>query len=186
MKKNKIKYINSYINEISNKILENENQKEKIFEIFSILKKLNKNNTVHVFGNGGSSSIASHFSMDLTNNSSLKCINHSDPSMITCYSNDFGYENWMKRALEKFGKKGDLLFLISSSGESQNIINSLKIAKKLKFKKIIGFSGFYKNNRLSKQADISFWINSKNYNMIENIHQIYLLLLVDLFKDINK
>ena len=47
--------------------------------------------------------------MDLTNNSSLKCINHSDPSMITCYSNDFGYENWMKRALENL-EKGDLLF----------------------------------------------------------------------------
>ncbi len=186
MKKNKINYIKSYISKISNKILENENQKEKIFEIFSVLKKLDKNNVVHVFGNGGSSSIASHFSMDLTNNSSLKCINHSDPSMITCFSNDYGYENWMKRALEKFGKKNDILFLISSSGESQNIINALKTAKKLKFKKIIGFSGFHKNNRLSKQADISFWLNLKNYNMIENIHQIYLLLLVDLFKDFKK
>ena len=83
-------------------------------------------------------------------------------------------------------KKNDILFLISSSGESQNIINAIKTAKKLKFKKIIGFSGFHKNNRLSKQADISFWLNLKNYNMIENIHQIYLLLLVDLFKDFKK
>ena len=179
----KNKFIKSYIDKISNKIAENSSQNKKIFEIYSVLKKLKNNNKIHVFGNGGSSAISSHFSMDLTNNSNLNCLNHSDQSLITCYSNDFGYENWMSRALEKFGTKGDVLFLISASGESKNIINALKIAKKKKFSKIIGFSGFKKNNTLSKLSDISFWVDLDDFNMIENIHQIYLLLLVDMFKE---
>ena len=186
MKQSKIKFINSYIDNLSSKIKEGGLQIPKILEIYDILSKLNKKNNIHIFGNGGSSAIASHFSMDLTNNSNLRCLNHSDQSMITCYSNDFGYENWMKRVLEKYGKKNDLLFLISSSGESKNIINAAKTAKKMKFNNIIGFSGFKKNNSLNRHSDISFWVNSKNYNILENLHQIYLLLLVDMFRYFKK
>ena len=184
--KQKASFINSYMDEMSNVILKSNLQKNKIIKIFDILSNLKKNNCVHIFGNGGSSSIASHFSMDLTNNSELKCFNHNDQSMITCYANDFGYENWMKRVLEKYGKKNDLLFLISSSGESKNIINAAKTAKKMKFNNIIGFSGFKKHNSLNRHSDISFWVDSKNYNILENLHQIYLLLLVDMFRYFKK
>ena len=60
-----------------------------------ILKKFRKKNRVHIFGNGGSATIASHFSMDLSNNSKIKCLNYNDPAIISCYANDFKFENWI-------------------------------------------------------------------------------------------
>ena len=54
--------------------------------------------------------------MDLTNNSKIVCLNYNDPALITCYSNDFGYKNWIARVINKYGNKNDILILISSSG----------------------------------------------------------------------
>ena len=58
--------------------------------------------------------------------------------------------------------------------------NGAKEAKKKKIRSIITFTGNEKSNKLSKLGDINFWVNSKAYNHIENIHQILLLSLVDL------
>ena len=151
-----------------------------------ILKKYKKKNHVHIFGNGGSASIASHFSMDLTNNSNIKCSNYNDASLITCYSNDFGYENWISRVINKYGKKGDLLILISSSGKSKNMLNAIKIAKLKKIYKVVTFTGFEKNNPLKVRGDLNFWVDSRKYNFIENIHQFWLLMIVDILKANNK
>ena len=84
----------------------------------------------------------------------------------------------MKEALKTHGNKNDVLFLISSSGMSKNIINCAKQAKKMKIK-IVGMSGFKNNNKLSNIADINFWVNSKSYNQIEMTHHIWLLLICD-------
>ncbi len=180
MKKNL--FISDYIKKFCNIIRLGELQKKKIIQISNLLKKLSNKNTVHIFGNGGSASIASHFSMDLTNNSKIRCLSYNDPAIITCYSNDFKFENWVSRAIAKYGKKNDVLILISSSGKSKNMINGIKSAKRKKFKKIITFTGFEKKNYLSENSDINFWINSKEYNIIENSHQFYLLMIVDLIK----
>ena len=94
--------------------------------------KVKAKNSIHIFGNGGSASIASHFSMDLTNNSNLRCLSYNDPAIITCYANDFKFENWISRVITKYGKSNDILILISSSGTSKNMINGLKLVKKKK------------------------------------------------------
>ena len=80
--------------------------------------------------------------MDLTNNSKIKCLSYNDPSIITCYANDFKFENWISKAIQKYGNKNDLLILISSSGKSKNMLNAVKAAKNKKFYKIITFTGF--------------------------------------------
>jgi len=144
-----------------------------------LLKKKNKKN-VFIVGNGGSASIASHFSVDLTKNAKVKCINFNEANLITCFANDFGYENWLAKALKFYAKKNDGLILISSSGSSQNMINAAKVAKDIGIEPIITFTGNKKNNILSRHADINFWVDSKAYNYIENIHQIWLLSLVDM------
>ena len=177
------KFILNYLKRFQKILNISEEQTQCISNIFKVLKKLKSENSVHIFGNGGSASISSHFSMDLTNNSKIRCYSYNDPSLITCFSNDYKYENWISKVLLKYGKKNDILILVSSSGTSKNVKNGLKIARKLSFKKIISFTGFNKKNYLNKNSDLSFWVDSKEYNIIENTHQFFLLLLVDMVKN---
>ena len=100
--------------------------------------------------------------------------------LLTCFSNDFGYENWVQKAIEFYADKDDILILISSSGNSQNMINAAHHAKKFGIKSIITFTGNKDGNKLQKMGDLNFWVNSSSYNHIENVHQILLLSIVDL------
>ena len=185
-KNQKKQFIESDLDEMLLAVSQCKTQIKKLTEFYDSLTKLNKNNRVHVFGNGGSASIASHFSMDLTNNSKIKCLNYNDASIITCFANDFKFENWIKRAIGKFGEKNDILILISSSGRSKNMINAAITARRKKFFKIITLTGFDVSNPLKKLGDINLHINSKNYNHIENTHQIMLLTMVDMIKKVFK
>ena len=157
-----------------------------IVNIYKSLAKTSKKNKVFVFGNGGSAAVASHFALDLTNNSYIKCLTFSDTSMMTCLSNDYGYENFISKYLDMYGDKGDVLILISSSGNSKNVVNAYKKAHKLKFRDIFTFTGFNKKSSLSRISKNNIWIDSKNYNQVENLHQICLLSIVDLFKKYKK
>ncbi len=86
----------------------------------------------------------------------------------------------MKKAIEYYGEKGDALIVISSSGQSPNVNKAVLAAKNKRFSKIITLTGFKKNNPLRLKGDINFWVDSKVYNYVENIHQIILLSIVDL------
>ena len=145
-----------------------------------IVDNSKKGKKILVFGNGGSAAIASHFTVDLTKNARVRATNYNEADLITCLSNDYGYDQWVSKAIELYMDKGDLVFFISSSGVSKNMINAVKIAKKKKARKIVSFTGFNTNNPLKKKSDLSFWVNSRAYNHVENIHQIWLLSLVDL------
>ena len=100
--------------------------------------------------------------------------------MITCFSNDYGYEKWVEKAIEFYAENNDAIILISSSGKSQNMINACNAAKNKKISKVITFTGHEKNNPLSKLGDLNLWIDSKAYNFIENTHQLWLLTVCDL------
>ena len=78
---------------------------------------------IFIIGNGGSSAISSHVSVDLSKNLNMSAMCFSDADLITCFSNDYGYENWYKEALKRHVKKKDAVILISSSGIS-NKFNS--------------------------------------------------------------
>ena len=147
-----------------------------------LLEVKKKRKKVMIFGNGGSAAIASHFSVDLTKNSNIRCVNFNESSLLTCFSNDYGYENWIKKTLEFHADKGDLIILISSSGESKNMLRACKYAKNQNLFPVITLSGFKKNNSLSKQGHINFWVDSEIYNQVENTHQFLLLSIVDAIK----
>ncbi len=153
---------------------------DKVKNHIKITKKRGKK--VIIFGNGGSAAIANHFSVDLTKISKIRCVNFNESSLLTCFSNDYGYENWVKKTLEFHADAGDLIILISSKGESKNMINACKYLRKKRFFPVITLTGFKKNNSLSKIGHINFWVNSKIYNHVENTHQLLLLSLVDATK----
>ena len=94
---------------------------------------------------------------------------------ISYYGKNFGYEHIYSKQLNIYLKTNDVLFCISSSGNSKNIINALKLAKKKKIKTILlsGFDG----GKASKIADINIHINSKNYGIIEDCHQSIMHLI---------
>ena len=83
-----------------------------------------------IFGNGGSAAISSHVSIDLTKNAKIRTLNFNEADLITCFSNDFGYEKWVEKAVEYYHQKNDILILISSSGESRNVCLMLQILQK--------------------------------------------------------
>lgn len=173
LKKNK----NSFI-----RILKNFSFEKEIMLTSELFKECNLSNNKIVFlGNGGSASIASHVSVDLTKNAKIRSINFNEPNLITCFANDFGHENWMSEALKRYCDYNDLIVLISSSGESKNIVNAAKWCAKSNLK-FITFTGKSSNNALKKinKGGINFWINSKAYNHIELAHLFILLSIVDL------
>ena len=88
-------------------------------------------------------------------------------------------KNWVAKAIEFYGDAGDLVILISSSGNSKNMINATKSAKLLGMP-VITFTGFKQDNLLQQEGELNFWVDSKAYNIIENIHQIWLLMVCDL------
>lgn len=178
------KFFNTYLNNLSELIL----FQKKIVEKLSKIKKVfievkKKNKKIMIFGNGGSASIANHFSTDITNINKIRCLNFNESNLITCLANDYGYENWVKKSIQYHGDNGDVLIVISSSGNSKNIINACLEARKKRFSTIITFTGFSSINKVKQLGDINIWINSKNYNFVENIHQILLLSIVDSIKN---
>lgn len=175
--------IKNYLELISKKILEDENIFEKILLIKKILfKVIRDNKKVLIFGNGGSAAIASHVSVDFTKNLGVRAFNFNEADLITCFSNDYGYEKWIEKTIEFYAKKDDVVILISSSGRSKNMLNACKAARKKNISKIITLTGSKKNNPLSKLGDVNLWVNSNIYNHIENTHQVWLLAVCDLIK----
>ena len=178
---NSKEFLKSYLNDFSNLVKPDEKIVQKLAEVADLLKMVhNSGNKTLIFGNGGSAAIASHFSVDLTKNAGLRCVNFNEADLITCFANDYGFERWVEKAVDFYGDAGDLLIVISSSGSSKNMLNGVKAARKGKFKGIVTLSGFAEDNPLRQLGDINLWINSRAYNFVENIHQVWLLSIVDL------
>jgi D-sedoheptulose 7-phosphate isomerase len=135
-------------------------------------------------GNGGSHCDAMHFAEELTgryrdNRKALPAICVSDPSHISCVSNDFGYEFVFSRYIEALGNKGDVLLGISTSGNSANIIRAAQTAKE-KGMKVIILSG-KDGGKLAPLADIELRVPHFGYaDRIQEIHIkiIHILILL--------
>jgi D-sedoheptulose 7-phosphate isomerase len=147
-----------------------------------LLQQVNKvEGITYVIGNGGSAGIASHFSTDLLRTLKLSSATLSDSNMLTCFANDFGYENVYKIPLLRNLRSHDLLVAISSSGKSQNIIDAVQVAKEKKVS-VITLSGFSAHNPLRRLGDLNFWLNSNDYGLVETGHFFLLHTVVDTCK----
>ena len=148
-----------------------------------ILETAKKKRTIYVCGNGGSAAISNHYVCDylkfLRQHTKLKpkvISLSSNLETITAISNDFNYDQVFKYQAESLFEKNDLLIIISSSGNSKNIKEVVKFAKK-KGVRIIGFSGF-DGGYLKKNSDISIHINANNYGISEDSHHILMHVML--------
>ena len=135
-------------------------------------------NKVILVGNGGSASIASHITTDLLKNVKISALAFNDASLLTCLSNDLGYDQVFSRPIEMLANKDDILFCISSSGSSQNILNAAAAAKKAGCF-IVTLSGFDADNPLRKMGDFNFYLPSRSYGNVEIIHLAICHAIVD-------
>ena len=156
-------------------------QKEKLINL--IAQKLvkfckNRSSKILVCGNGGSATDADHFVTELVirfkkNRKALPALSlSSNPGLITACANDYSFKFIFKRQLEALANKNDCIIFISTSGNSENIIEAAKYAKKNKIYSI-ALSG-KKGGKLSNLCNQSFIVESDSVARIQEVH-IFLL-----------
>jgi len=145
-------------------------------EFFKFQKAFHTHPRIIILGNGGSNSVASHISQDYMKFHGKKVSVLSDPSMITMLSNDFGYDYAYQQFLNYYVEKDTLVIIMSSGGESPNMINCLNWCEYNKIDYGV-LTGFNSDNSIRKIAINALWnyhINSDSYGVVECVHQIFL------------
>lgn len=134
--------------------------------------------SVYFIGNGGSAAIAAHMSADFLKNGRLTVVSLYCFPTITCLGNDYSYDDIFSKQLEMNSKKGELLVTISSSGESENIYRAVMVAKERDMD-IITLTGFRPDNRMRDLGDVSVYVPSSEYGIVESVHNLILQQVVD-------
>lgn len=135
-----------------------------------------------ILGNGGSNAIASHAASDFVNVLHKNAQAFTDTTLLTCYINDYGMANANLRWIQGFDLEvNTLVILISSSGESENIVNCAKWCSLSRFP-FITLTGFDKNNQVKsiKGAELNLWVDSKSYGVVECTHNNFLHSVIDI------
>ena len=139
-----------------------------------IANALQNKNTIFWCGNGGSAAESSHLAVELigrfkNNRRSLPSLSlNADTSAITCIANDFGYDEIFSRQLEGLGKKGDVLVVLSTSGNSENISRVLRKAKDLG---VVSIALLGKGGGIAASlSDYSIVIDSEETARIQEVH----------------
>ena len=152
---------------------------ENMISIRAIFQRVReKNRTLYFIGNGGSAGIAVHMTSDFLKNACVKTHSMHDPATLTCLANDFEYSFVFSKQLEQVAEEGDLLVAISSSGESENILQAALAGRKKRCK-VLTLTGFRETNRLRKMGDDNIYVPSMEYGIVETIHNLILQQIVD-------
>ncbi len=151
-----------------------------LLDEFKLLAEdLKENKCKMIFaGNGASAAISAHGAVDFTKQAKVRGITFNEADLITCFANDFGYENWVSEGIKAYADEGDVIVLTSVSGTSPSVVNAAQTAKEMGLK-VVSFSGRYKDNALNEISDIGFWVDSHAYNIVECIHMIWLTTVID-------
>lgn len=150
----------------------------KIMEIVDVLKAAyKKGRHIFIMGNGGSAATASHFVCDLAKGTRVagkkhfKVIGLTDNiPLLTAWSNDYSYKDVFRGQLENLLEKDDVVIVFTGSGNSANVIDAVKYAKKIKAR-TIAFAGF-DGGKIKKLADICLVAPSNNMERVEDLHLI--------------
>jgi len=178
-------YVRQYASQVQDALEQvSESALDEAFRVISTA--VNENHRVFVAGNGGSAAIADHLCCDWTKGTHSPGLpplrTHSLASnvpVLTAIANDFGYDAVFSRQLELLANPGDILLLISSSGNSPNIVAALDAAKVMGMT-TIGLSGF-SGGVLAERADVSLHVPYSNYGLVEDCHQMLMHTFGQLF-----
>ncbi len=137
-----------------------------------------------IAGNGGSLCDAMHFAEEFTGyfrdkRKALPAITLSDPGHLTCVANDKGFEDVFSRGVEALGRPEDLLILLTTSGNSQNLINAAFAAKEKKMRTIafLGKTG----GRLREMCDLEWVVSGFNYSdRIQEAHMAAIHIIIEM------
>jgi D-sedoheptulose 7-phosphate isomerase len=150
----------------------------------AIIKAISQNGTVYICGNGGSAADAQHIAAELVGRFERErrplpaVALTTDTSVITSIANDYGYENVFAKQVEALLKEGDILWAISTSGTSANIVAAAESARK-KAALVLAFTGS-SNSKLEQTADICLCADSKSTARSQEIHQVAYHIICDL------
>lgn len=137
--------------------------------VVKIAQGVKATGTVYFIGNGGSAAICSHMATDWGKNGGFRAMCFSDGSLLTCLANDLGYERSFSEPINRFGKREDMLFAISSSGQSQNILWGAQAAIDIGMA-VMTLSGFRQDNPLRRMGSVNFYVPSHHYGTVEIAH----------------
>jgi len=169
-------FFQSYIDDLKDAL--DELSEEVLGQVLDILHVARMDNQqVFILGNGGSASTASHFVCDLGKNTRV----HGAPNfrvmgltdniaLFSALANDEGYENVFAKQLSNYLQPDDVVIGISTSGNSQNVINAIQFAKSVGAK-TIGFTGF-NSGELGSLVDVDLHVSSHSIEHVEDIHLV--------------
>jgi D-sedoheptulose 7-phosphate isomerase len=131
---------------------------------------------VIILGNGGSNAVSCHIAQDYTKALGIRATAFGDSSRMSCYANDYGWENAYTKYLEHFADSDTIVILISSSGNSQNILNAAGYC--VGKHDMITLSGFNHDNKLrtvyGPLSLLHFYIPNTDYGIVELLHELIL------------
>ena len=131
-----------------------------------------------VLDGGSASALAEHATVDFTKQGEVRSVTFHYAALMTCFANDYGYDQWLAKAIKHYGDDGDAVVLISVSGTSPSVVNAARYARERGLA-VVAFTGRKRDNPLAQLADIGFWVDSDAYNVVENIHSIWVTATVD-------
>lgn len=184
------------MSEIKTMLMESANLSKNLAERYSnkikecidlILNCLKNKNKILLIGNGGSAEMSAHIAAEFTGRYKIErkalpaIAMTTDLSAITAIANDYGFDAVFERQLEALGNENDVLIALSTSGNSQNIINAVKMAKKMNIKAIglLGKDG----GKLKNVSDIEIIIPSENTPRIQEAHLAILHIICEIVEN---
>jgi D-sedoheptulose 7-phosphate isomerase len=164
--------------------------RDRLSQFGDMLYRAYKNEKqVFTLGNGGSASTASHMAADLAKNTiganmtRFRVMSLNDnQAMLTALANDLGYEHVFREQLQNLIRAGDLLIAISASGNSPNVLNAIRYARR-QSAEVVGMLGF-EGGEAAGLVDVAIVVPSEHYGVIEDVHLVINHILVDYFKGI--
>jgi D-sedoheptulose 7-phosphate isomerase len=138
-----------------------------------------KGSRVFFVGNGGSAGICSHLAIDFSKNGEIRALSLNDAAALTCLGNDFGYEHVFSKQLEWHAQREDVVVVISSSGQSVNVLNAARCAQNIGCR-LVTLSGFKPDNPLRRMGDVNFYLADQHYGFVEIGHLALMHSVLDI------